>query len=414
MSDFNSTKPKPGQTKARELRCVMKSDALYNNEDKVSNILYPGKTDQEKVLNKRLLQDYDYEKYVEGLTGYAGQDLQAISRVSSQPAQRTRVGQRGHYKAALTQRADGALVCAPCIAVRGEGPYDVEFFIKVYESVDQGLHWTPISTTELKGKEPSLICCQDGTLVMTAQPIVDGTMGYSMPVYRSTDGGITWTTQFISGNRDYPRNLFVDTDGSLCFMRCKAVRFEFEEIDESHGSAGIEINRSHDNGLTWSQSFGQINDWDYPGYMELSSLRLPSGALIASLRHQPSGTKGEGFENTLLTWSHDDGLTWTTPVVASRTGEVHFNMTLLRSGKLLATYSNYHLPFGICAVTSNDEGHTWDYDNLYQLAISADYYAGWGVTCELKDGSLITSYAITPYLCEPPNTTVCETVKWQL
>ena len=387
---------------------------VYNDEQFVGNILYPGTDESERMRNRALLSEYNYEKYVEGLTGYAGQNLQQIAHVSMKPAQRTRIGTKGHYKAGMTVRKDGALVSAPCVAVRGEGPYDVTFFIRIYESKDSGLSWEQINKTELRGKEPSMLCLDDGSLLLTAQPIVDGHMGYSLPVYRSSDGGVNWSVHYISRNRDYPRNLFVDRDGSVCFMRCAGVCFEFEEECQSEGRAAIEINRSRDGGITWEKSIGEIDGWDYPGFMEISSLRLPSGRLLASLRHQPSGTKGEGFENTLITHSDDNGAHWSKPVVISNTGEVHFNMTLLRDGRLLGTYSNYHLPYGVCAVLSTDGGDTWGFANPYQLAVSADYYVGWGVTCELPDGDLITSYASTAYLSEPPDTTVCEAVRWRL
>ncbi len=385
----------------------------YNQESQVGDTLYPGSNLQEQELNRALLMDYDYSKYVEGLTGYAGQNLQQICVSCFKPAVRTRIGRKGHYKAGLALRKDGALFAAPCVAIRGEGPYDVSFKIYVYTSSDNGIHWEKVNKTELHGKEPSLLCLDDGTLILTAQPIIEGKMGYSLPIYRSTDGGVNWSKSTIDGNRDYPRNLFVDQDGSICFMRCSSVRFEFEDIKEQ-GRPTLEINRSYDGGLTWRQSTGVIQDWDYPGFMEVSSLRLPSGRLVASLRHQPSGTKGEGLENTLMTWSSDNGASWTRPVRVSQTGEVHFHMTLLKNGALLATYSNYHLPYGICAKISRDEGVTWDQEHVYQLALSADYYTGWGVTCELGDGDLMTAYASTPYLCEPPDTTVCESLKWKL
>ncbi len=389
------------------------STNLYNLEHRVGELLYPGRTAQDRELNKVLLKDYDYEKYVEGLTGYAGQDLQNIAVVRRYGAKRTRIGSRGHYKAGLAF-GSGIVYAAPCVALRGKGPYDVSFKIQVYASRDMGLSWEKINKTELDGKEPSLLYLDDGTLLLTAQPIMEGKMGYQLPVYRSADGGVTWSKETLDGNRDYPRNLFLDKDKSIVFMRCSAVRFEFEEELAEKGNPTLEINRSIDGGRTWSRCTGVIKDWDYPGFMEVASLRLPSGRLVAALRHQPSGTKGEGFENTLLTWSSDNGTTWTRPVQVSGTGEVHFHMTLLEDGRLLATYSHYHLPYGVCAMLSADEGETWDRDNIFQLALSADYYTGWGATCQLPDGGLITSYASTPYLCEPPDTTVCEAVSWRI
>lgn len=83
-------------------------------------------------------------------------------------------------------------------------------------------------------------------------------------------------------------------------------------------------------------------------------------------------------------------------------------------GRILATYSNYHLPFGVYAVVSQDQGKTWDLDHPSQLALSASNYVGWPVTLQLSDGSLLTSYAVTAYLHQPPAIYVCEVVRWRL
>ena len=98
----------------------------------------------------------------------------------------------------------------------------------------------------------------------------------------------------------------------------------------------------------------------------------------------------------------------------SVTAEVHAYLTELRDGRLLATYSNYHLPWGSFAIVSKDSGKTWDLDHPIQLSLSADFYVGWPVTLQLSDGSLITAYAATTYYKEPPDHLTCEVVRWRL
>ena len=56
----------------------------------------------------------------------------------------------------------------------------------------------------------------------------------------------------------------------------------------------------------------------------------------------------------------------------------------------------------------------WDRDHPIRLAASADLYVGWPVTLQLKDRSLITAYALTAYLHQPPETTATEIVHWRL
>ena len=98
----------------------------------------------------------------------------------------------------------------------------------------------------------------------------------------------------------------------------------------------------------------------------------------------------------------------------SHTAEVHTYLTELVDGRILATYSNYHLPFGVYAIVSNDGGRTWDRDHPIQLALSALNQVGWPVTLQLADGSLLTGYALTAYLKQPPDMFVTETVRWRL
>lgn len=88
-----------------------------------------------------------------------------------------------------------------------------------------------------------------------------------------------------------------------------------------------------------------------------------------------------------------------------------------RGRRLLATYVNYHQPFGACAMVSEDEGGTWNTEHRVQLsfsAVSATGNNGWPVTVELGDGDVLTCYASNAYPNEEPPTVVCEVVRWKL
>jgi hypothetical protein len=117
--------------------------------------------------------------------------------------------------------ADGKLILATCRNNNDPEPAKKRFLIHVFESVDQGLSWQEINKTPLYGKEPSLTVLPDGTLVMSAQK------GYFGPgsktkeainLARSTDGGQTWERYDLPGAA-YPRNMIVEADGSLLFVR---------------------------------------------------------------------------------------------------------------------------------------------------------------------------------------------------
>ena len=372
-----------------------------------------GKTAADQQRNAELLSGYDYKKYDESLTGYTGQDLQRIAFCRWEPAVRTRVGGRGNYKAGMTLTADGKLVLAVCNTKGYYGETDRakrQFLIFVYESSDQGLTWQEIRKTPLFGKEPSLTTLPDGTIVMTAQKgyFGPGAKLDEIPISRSTDGGRTWETQNIPGE-DYPRNLILEPGGSLLMVRA----LKPDWAGKGGGSPNLQLGRSSDSGRTWQFSEG-IVDWGYAGFGEVSAIRLRNGRYLAALRRQMPRTQGEAFEDTVLTESRDGGKHWSKPWKMSANAEVHVYLTELRDGRLLATYSNYHLPWGSFAIVSKDRGKTWDLDHPIQLSLSADIYVGWPVTLRLPDDSLLTAYTATTYYRQKPEMVTCEVVRWRL
>jgi photosystem II stability/assembly factor-like uncharacterized protein len=349
-----------------------------------------GKTPADQKRNAKLLSGYDYGKYVEGLTGYTGQDMQRIGFVTWQHAVRTRVGPRGNYKAGMTRLPSGELVLAAC---RDSGDPDPlkRFDIFVYRSRNYGLTWREIAKVPGGGKEPSLTALPQGSILMTAQ------RGYGLdqqPTFRSEDGGQTWQEAMVPAN-DYPRNLIVEPDGSLLMVRA----LKEDWYNRGGGSPNLRLDRSRDGGKTWECSEGVV-DWDWPGFGEVSAIRLRDGRLLAALRRQVPGTT-------------DNGKHWSKPRQMVNNAEVHVYLTELADGRILATYSNYHLPWGVFAVVSADGGRTFDLEHPIQLALSAGYSVGWPVTLQLPDKSLITCYASTAYYQEQPSV-VCEVVRWRM
>ena len=369
-----------------------------------------GPTQADQQRNAVLLKGYDYGKYPSGITGYTGQDRQQIVFERRQHAIRVRVGTRGNYKAGIAQLPGGKLVLATCRNNNDSDPTKKRFLIHVFESADLGLSWTEINTTPLFGKEPSLTAMPGGMLVLSAQRGYFGPgskRGESINMARSSDGGRTWESYALVGN-DYPRNMISRQDGSLLFIR--AAKSDWP--GRGDGCPHLQLCHSSD-GRTWQFSEG-IVDWDYTAFGEVSAIQLKDGRLLAALRRQIPNTKGEGFEDTVLTESSDGGKHWSRPRVMVNTAEVHVQLLELADGRILATYSNYHLPYGAYAIISQDGGKTWDHDRPIRLAASADLYVGWPFTLQLRDQSLLTVYALTAYLLQPPETTATEVVRWRL
>ncbi|NLX05421.1 MAG: exo-alpha-sialidase [Phycisphaerae bacterium] len=371
-----------------------------------------GGTAADRARNAALLGGYEYERYVEALTGYTGQDLQRVGFVAWKPAVRVRVGDRGNYKAGMIQRKDGGLVAAVCRDNNDPDRAKRRFGIFVYESADRGESWREIGETPLYGKEPMLVGLPSGRLVMTAQGGVVGAGGERKPDEQtlawSDDGGRSWTSS-VYRSWDYPRQAVVEEDGGLLVVTAKKPEWG----GEPNGSSHLQLGRSRDGGETWEFSEGRI-DWDYTWFGEVGAVRLRDGRLLAALRRQLPETTGEGFEDTVITESTDGGRTWARPWSLTGNAHVHAYLTELRDGRLLCTYSNYHVPFGVSAIVSEDGGRTWDRDRTIRLHTSNGYWVGWAVTLELKGGELITSYAATTYREEAPRHVTCEAVRWRL
>ncbi len=369
-----------------------------------------GKTEEDQQRNAVLLSGYDYARYEEALTGFTGQDLQRVGSVKWMPAVRTRVGSRGNCKAGFARLPDGDLVVAPFRANMDSLAETKRFEMSIYRSTDLGLSWKKLEHTPLIGKEPSLAALPDGTLVLSAQY---GLIGPSakrdqQPVYRSRDGGRTWQTFFYQST-DYPRNLFVEKDGSLLMV----VSVKNDWYGTGTGSPNLLVCRSQDAGATWSQSEGVVA-WDWAGFGENAVIRLKDDRLVAAFRRQIPGTRGEGFEDSVVTESVDDGKTWSTPRILVPTASVHAYLTQLQDDRVLCTYSNYHVPWGVSAVLSSDGGKSWDLENTIRLSVSNGYWVGWPVTLQLPDKSLITSYATTAYFDTKAQGVTCEVVRWRL
>ncbi len=386
-------------------------------------------TPEEAARNQPLHAGYDYDRYPSSITGFTGVNLQRVFVRKQRPAVRTRVGPRGNFKGAIARLSDGSLVATACRRIDEHGLFGVH----VYKSADRGMTWQEIGEDVLYGKEMSLTALPDDSLLLTVESTVPGypSMTFAddptrMCYHRSADGGRTWETGSIDGPGK-PRNVLVEADGSLLMVRprCSAyLRRPYAVRGRPfEPSPDLELSRSADGGRTWKSTTGRVA-WRVTTFGEVSIARLRNGRLLASLRTNPPGTVGEGQQVTYLTESDDDGDTWCEPWPMGNLAEVQVNLLVLRSGRLLATYTNYHLPFGVCAVVSDDDGRTWSHDAPVQLALSADCYTGWPVTVELDDdqedrGELITCYMITAYLNEPPESkglerNVCEVVRWRL
>jgi len=371
--------------------------------------------EQQRELNTALWEQYDYTQYPTNLTGFTF-NLQQIASVTQHPAIRVQVGPPGYYKGCLVRMPNGDLIATP--AVR---PAEGGFRSVVYRSTDEGLSWEQIAAPpDLPGKEHGLAVLSDGTLLH---------INYSGHLSRSEDGGYTWECNYMQlpfGTMS--RNIEEREDGTLVIVGVNT--------DEGRPADRLVICTSQDKGLSWTAKEVPVGtDYtpflDYEGARvmaeEPSWLTLPDGRMVLIFRAEQSRVigdepptfalqrYGEAGDHMVITESTDGGEHWSTPRNMTGYGEPHGYLTLLQDGRLMCTYANYHLPYGIFAIFSEDLGRTWDLEHRIMLGLSTDIYVGWPVTLQLPDGSMITSYATTAYSSEKRGEgTAFQIVKWEL
>ncbi|MBI2193470.1 MAG: exo-alpha-sialidase [Planctomycetes bacterium] len=363
----------------------------------------------------------DYSRYPAGLAGYTGMNLNEIALWTRRPATRSRIGRRGLYKTGLVQLFDATVLATP--SYRGE---DRQMHLTVFQSRDEGLTWSQVETRgeELLGQEHALVCLQDGSLLLYN--------GRAM--LRSGDRGVTWETCHVF-DAEMVRNVLEDPDGGLTLLMTKGTYYPLSHPDAPPCQGWIF--RSRDGGRTWKER-GRVKMWDSPESMfpEAALIRLRDGRILAAgrvsgdhavqaeppPRGRPTPPGDESGDQMLLAESEDGGLTWSPPRPFLGYSEVHAHLLRLQDGRLLCSYASYHLPYGVFAVLSEDDGQTWDRDHPILLAMSLNCYTGWPTSIQLAGGDILTAYAKVAYLegegvslmNRGKNDTVAEAVRWAL
>jgi len=358
------------------------------------------------------MEPHDRSKYPAHLYGYSGVNRQQVAYLTLAPAVRATIGHRGLYKGALARLKDGTLIATPSFRSR----------VKVYRSTDGAKSWEFVDFPAFGGKEMGAAVLRDGTLLNL----------HGRAVYRSGDGGRSWEYVHIdfadSDGGNMPgfglvRNVIENPDGSLIMVSGSTTYYN-REAPPARAWRIV----SRDGGKTWGEATEVPIRKDPEGmFDEAAMIRLADGRLLAASRvtdsHQHAGrfpacgypcpNGSEDADHMILVESSDDGLTWSDPRDFLDYSRVHAELLQLADGRLLSCYAAYHLPLGVFAVLSEDNGKTWSIDNPIQLAISTRVYTGWPTSVQMDDGSIVTMYAASPYVGKK-DFTVAETVRWTL
>lgn len=246
---------------------------------------------------------------------------------------------------------------------------------EIMRSDDGGKTWSdpvPMIDTEWDDRSPAAVQLPDGTLVATFFTYPSPGVG----VIRSFDDGKTWEqtprmirAPFHALATDGPP--IVMPDGSLLLAA-----YGHEKEGDKYEAIGIFS--SSDRGETWKHlaSIRAQQEMTEPGLA-----RLKDGTLVVI-------TRSEGA----VSWSKDNGKTWTAP---QNIGARIFDPWLLtlKDGKLLCLHGSYHRPErGLRAFVSNDGGKSWfGAGPNYGFAVDPTVY-GYSRGVELPDGSVYIVY----------------------
>jgi len=375
-----------------------------------------------------LPEEHDLDAYPRALTGFTGLRADAVVEERVLPAKRSRIGRRGLTMTALARLDDGTILA--CSNYRFEG---VTWRVKAFRSTDRGASWQPVKTAgaPLVGREPRLSALGGGRVILTTRRRLN------VRVYRSDDGGLTWSMTDLPDDLRPVRNVLLGEGGALLLPASRGSYFS----RAASPSSGW-IYTSADGGATWTIA-SRASVWKNPepmfdegcvvrvGKRLIACSRVtgnvtipgagPPNASIAPLPWMYGSSvspNDESGDHMVITASADGGKTWTAPEPLTGYSEVHGHLLALSDGRVLCTYAQRHLPFGVYCVISNDGGRTWEKDRPVRLAVSQDIHVAWPVSIELEGGAILTAYGATPYLEHEDKSTTfdsaAEVVRWRL
>ena len=152
------------------------------------------------------------------------------------------------------------------------------------------------------------------------------------------------------------------------------------------------VYRSEDGGASWSDAIIMARGRPQTRhYHEPVVLELGPGHLLGMLRFADKGQYPRGifWQNESL----DNGKTWSTPRPTSVRSGACPRLLTLRDGRLLLTYGRRFEPYGIYASLSEDKGANWG-NTAWLLRKTPDGNQGYTSSLEMEDGRIFTtSYA---------------------
>jgi photosystem II stability/assembly factor-like uncharacterized protein len=272
---------------------------------------------------------------------------------------------------------------------------------RLLKTTDRGATWSSADSGLAFVGGPLAIDPQDTTTIFAAANAADLSKGYPYGIYKSTDGGGSWSPSWI---RDYPVDYTVLTTVAVDPLNSNVVYATTENRDDEDGTLCDygRLRKSVDGGITWSASL--FKDLDI-------SSRCVSSLVIDP---QHPGNLYVAFENGGVFKSTDTGTSWSSANsgLADAQGSTRVAALALDPRNSSTLYAVSSLGSGWGVFKSNDAGASWtlassglpllpnveeednccyqpllaiDPTNLDRVYLGALYY-GWSIVFKSDDG----------------------------
>lgn len=206
----------------------------------------------------------------------------------------------------------------------------------------------------------------------------------------SEDYGVTWSEKIFLPITS-PHGPTLCRDGSLIYLGIEIYETDRKHYRDLVGNENASLYRSRDGGYTWTcESKITAPDWVAENGYNLDEphvLELPNGNILGAFRIEGAKPFTIG-----LCLSKDGGKTWCEVYPTGISGSPP-HLMMHSSGALICSFGRRESPCGERAIVSYDYGKTWDDEYIISHpANENDNDLGYPSTVELDDGSLLTVY----------------------
>lgn len=234
--------------------------------------------------------------------------------------------------------------------------------------------------------------------------VMDNYIGEMMDAHAiwSADGGETWS---LPQKIDYEgkEGQRASLRGNVAELPDSSLLLGLPIYNENRSKRFVRIVKSADKGHTWEKIFDIYHpDGHFIG--EPNLFRTGSGKLVCFLRthieQKGDGSKAYKDGNQRLTpmhvsYSYDDGKTWTVPEATEYHSPSPFHALQLDSGNVLMTYGHRYSPYGIKAVLL--DGELENIHEAEEILIRGDgvnHDLGYTSSVQMENGDILVTYYI--------------------